>query len=191
MRSGLVWTQAHRASRRARQLLARTPFAQYSISEPAIPGLRGGEGLHQAGSPSGVSRPGPNPRHVPERDATLSNKRPRDALSRRAGLRPRLPDPPHSVPVGLTMRPIVPPSGDRVVRTRSWRPILAQFARLGGPPALQLDQRRHSGHPGRGARRSLLFPRTNYSRDRRRAGARVSATWKASGSPTIESAPAI
>jgi hypothetical protein len=28
-----------------------------------------------------------HPRHVPERDATLSNKRPRDALSRRAGLR--------------------------------------------------------------------------------------------------------
>jgi hypothetical protein len=38
-------------SGRARQLLARTHLAQYSISEPAIPGLRGGEGLHQARSP--------------------------------------------------------------------------------------------------------------------------------------------
>jgi hypothetical protein len=51
MRSGLAWTQAHRASGRARQLLARTHLAQYSISKPAIPGLRGGEGLHQARSP--------------------------------------------------------------------------------------------------------------------------------------------
>src|SRR4029450_6838192 len=104
MRSGLAWTQAHRASGRARQPLARTPLAQYSISKPAIPGLRGGEGLHQAGSPSRVSRPGPNPRHVPERDATLSNKRQGATLSRRAGLRPLLPDPPPPVPVG-------PPAG--------------------------------------------------------------------------------
>ena len=138
---------------------------------------------------------------VPERDATLSRKRPRNALSRRAGLRPLPPDPPLPVPVwsraGRTQ-------GARTACSRQERGVDVSSDSskppMGSPHRLQGEPRPRTAHPrslisqgypprpvrsevrvtgprGRRARESSVRPRgTGAERAARPGGARASRT---------------